>query len=235
MRLQADEPAAGPWRVKPLDALLRLLLAAGGDAPGRPRVVAVDGRSAAGKTSVAERLRAAAPGAAVVHTDDVAWYESFFGWTELLVRGVLEPLHAGRAVAYRPPAWEARGRRGAIAVPAGCPLVLLEGVGAGRRELARWVDALVWMQSDLEQARERGIARDGGNRAAAEFWREWEAQEVPFLADHRPWERADVCVAGTPVLPHDPATEVVLAPAPRRERAQHPTAGAASRQRRRAR
>ena len=41
--------------------------------PGRPLVVGVDGRSAGGKSTVSDRL-AAVTGAAVVHTDDVAWY-----------------------------------------------------------------------------------------------------------------------------------------------------------------
>jgi hypothetical protein len=67
----------------------------------------------------------------------------------------------------------------------------------------------VWIQSDAVDARTRGIARDGGDVA---FWNEWEAEEVPFLDEHRPWERADVIVAGSAVLDHDPMHEVVVAP-----------------------
>jgi hypothetical protein len=44
----------------------------------------------------------------------------------------------------------------------------------------------------------------------------WMQEEFPFVTDQRPWERALVCVAGTPELPHDPSTEVVLAPSPSR-------------------
>jgi hypothetical protein len=29
---------------------------------------------------------------ALVHTDDVAWRHSFFGWSDLLIEGVLKPL-----------------------------------------------------------------------------------------------------------------------------------------------
>jgi hypothetical protein len=125
--------------------------------------------------------------------------------------GVLEPVRRGEDVAYRPPGWVERGRPGAVHVPVGCHAVVMEGVGAGRRELADLVDALVWMQSDRAEARRRGIARDGGDVA---FWDRWEAEEVPFLDEHRPWERADVVVAGSPVLDHDPDHEVVVAPAP---------------------
>jgi hypothetical protein len=107
---------------------------------------------------------------------------------------VLEPVRRGERVAYRPPAWDERGRPGAIEVPADARAVLVEGVGAGRRELADLIDVLVWVQSDVEDARTQGIARDGGDVA---FWDEWEREEVPFLERDRPWERADVIVAGT--------------------------------------
>jgi hypothetical protein len=45
------------------------------------------------------------------------------------------------------------------------------------------------------------------------FWDGWEAEEAPFLDRDRPWERADVIVAGSPVRDHDPDHEVVVAPA----------------------
>jgi hypothetical protein len=38
------------------------------------------------------------------------------------------------------------------------------------------------------------------------------SDEVPFLLEDRPWERADVIAATAPVLAHDPETEVVIAP-----------------------
>jgi hypothetical protein len=41
----------------------------------------------------------------------------------------------------------------------------------------------------------------------------WMTEEIPFVADQRTWERADVIVNGTPELAHDPATHVVIAPA----------------------
>lgn len=210
MVLGPGEPAAGPWRVEPVEELARLLLAACDTPVGRPPLVAVDGRAGGGKTTLARLLHEAVPGSAVVHTDDLAWHHGFFSWTRLIIDGVLRPLHEGRAVRYRPPPWDARGRQGAIEVPAGASLVIVEGVGAARRELMPWLDAAVWVQSDHAESDRRGIERDGGEQAR-DFWYEWAAEEVPFLLDQRPWERADVVVAGTPTLPHGPG-EVVLAP-----------------------
>jgi hypothetical protein len=171
----------------------------------------VDGRSGSGKTTLSERLRAVVRAPVVVHTDDVAWHHSLFSWDGLMISGVLEPVRRGRTVSFGPPAWEKRSRPGAVHIPAGCPLVLVEGIGAARRELMPFIDTVVWMQSDAAEAKRRCIEREGGDKAATSFWNEWMAQELPFLARQRSWERAAVIVAGTPELPHNPATEAVVA------------------------
>jgi hypothetical protein len=199
MRRFEGEPAFGPWRAASIAAVR-------GDA----RLVAVDGRSAGGKTTTAARIAATVPGAAVVHTDDVAWNQARFDWASLLRDGVLEPVRAGRAVSWTPPAWPAHGRVGTIEVPAGAPLVLVEGVGVSRQELAGWFDLRLWVQSDRVEAYDRGIERDPRDDAGV-FWAAWEAEEAPFLAADRPWERADVIVAGRPEVPYDPATELIVA------------------------
>jgi energy-coupling factor transporter ATP-binding protein EcfA2 len=209
VRLRPEEPAAGPWRTTRVALLPGLL--------GHPTVLGVDGRAGSGKSTFAECLAGVVPGATVVHTDDIAWYESFFDWEHLLVDGVLEPARRGLAVAFRPPAWEERGRRGAIVVPEGCSLLVVEGVGVGRRSLAGYLDGLVWVQSDADVARRRGIERDiaKGEEDPVAFWEEWQAEEVPLLARERPWERAGLVVAGTPDLPHDEVVDVgdvVVAP-----------------------
>ena len=205
------EPAAGPWHVEPVEEFARQLLGSAGSPAGRPAVVAVDGRSGSGKTTVSERICAAVPASAVLCTDDVAWNHSMFGWADLLVDGILRPVHRGEPVSFRPPAWRERSRKGAIEVPAGCEMVIVEGVGAARRELMALVDVVVWVQSDMAEAERRGIERDGGDEAAVSFWHLWMAEELPFLVQERPWERAAFIVAGTPLLPHDPARQVVIA------------------------
>ena len=202
MELLDGEPRFGPWRPRRIDDIL--------DDLGRPHVVAVDGRGGGGKTTAAERLAARVPGAAVVHTDDVAWNHAMFDWAELVADGVLRPVRRGEAVAFRPLAWDGRQRPGAVVVPAGCPLVVVEGVGIGRRDLADLLDALVWMHIDLDVARPRALVRDGGGAAEEAFWNEWQAEERPFLAADRPWERADVIADGAPAVPYDPVTELVV-------------------------
>ena len=227
LQLAPEEPEAGPWRAELLSTVIGEFTRSGPGtvAAGRPVVLAVDGRSNGGKTRLAARIAEAVPGSAVVHTDDIAWAHSRFGWADLLIDGILMPVHQGRAVSYRPPRWAEHGREGAIEVPAGCPLLVIEGDGAGRREVADLIDVLIWVQSDEREAERRALARIGkpNEPPTLRNHREWMAEEIPFNAAQRIWERADVIVCGTPEIPYDPVTEIVVAlPAGRPDNATAP-------------
>jgi hypothetical protein len=223
LQLAPEEPEAGPWRVELLSAVAEAVTKQEPDRrdSGRPAVLAVDGRSNNGKTTVAGRIRDMVPGAVVIHTDDIAFAHSRFGWVDLLIDGILLPLHEGRAVSYRPPKWEEHGREGSLEVPADCPLLIIEGDGSGRREVTHLIDTVIWVQADEREAARRSAARvadppaaDLANKAVdgSRFDEEgWMAEEIPFNAAQRTWERADIIVCGTPEIPYDPSTEIVIA------------------------
>jgi hypothetical protein len=211
-----EEPAAGPWHAERLATFAAGIMRLGHErcADRRPLVLAIDGRSSGGKTTLAGRLQDVVAGSTVVHTDDIAWWYSRFGWTELLINGVLLPARSGRPVFYRPPPWDERKRQGAIKAPAGCQLLIIEGVGSARRECAHLIDVAIWVQSDERETERRNLARVGqpGGLPTEQDHREWMAEEIPFQAGQRPWERADFIICGTPQIPFDPATELVIAP-----------------------
>ncbi|MEX5265609.1 hypothetical protein RF640_16445 [Kocuria sp. CPCC 205231] len=221
MVLPPEEPEADPWSALTIEDVAGLLLEGRDSAPGRPWIVAVDGRGGAGKSTLAQRLLPHLAPSAVVHTDDVAWHEPLFGWGHLLGHDILEPLHQGRAVSFQPPAWPTHGRHGTIEIPAGLRAVVVEGTGADQHRFAELIDRRIWVQADHRLAEERGIARDvthGANGDAEQsrrFWHEWMAHELPFFAAERPWERADLIIAGTPVLALG-GDEVACAPGPHR-------------------
>jgi uridine kinase len=167
-------------------------LARGGAAKcGRTRVVAVDGRSGAGKTVFASLLRAelAAP--------VVAIEQLYGGWDGLengidrLVADVFRPLAAGRA-AYVP-RYDWVSREWDEPVPLAAPgFLIVEGVGAGARRAAAYASVLVWLDAAAGLRKRRALARDG--ETFAPFWDMWAAQEEALLARERTPERADIVI-----------------------------------------
>lgn len=195
MATETSEPDVGPFRPVDGEGLDRLVSER---VPPTSSLILVDGRSGSGKSTFAATL-ARVRGAVVVSTDDVAWHLHPTDWAEQMLEGVVRPWAAGSAVRYAPPGWVSQGRDGHLEVPAGAALVI-EGVGAGRHELAPFAHLLVWVRSDASEARRRGLERDialGRTRAEAErFWDEWMSAEEPFLAAEQPWARADLVVDG---------------------------------------
>jgi hypothetical protein len=212
MSLPDGEPEAGPWRVEPVSAVFGALAEATGSPVGRPRIIAVDGRRSSGKTTLASRLATCEPNAHVVHTDDIAWNHSIFGWADLLTEEIPAPVRRGQAVSFRPPAWHARGWPGTIDVPAGMSTVIVEGVGAARKELVDEFDASIWVQSDLLMLDQRNMARVTAGELPLSVHEQWMSEEIPFLAVQQSWCRASLIVAGTSMIPHDPDAELVVAP-----------------------
>ena len=163
--------------------------------PGNIVIIGIDGSSRSGKTSLAAALAAARDRVAVIHTDDIAWHHSFFNWTQLLITGLLEPLRrAGPPVSFTPQPWIDRGRHGSIDIPSGTEVVLVEGVGAARLELARWLDATVWVETPAALAMQRTTELD---RDPPGFVDDWMSEERAHLDHDKPWTRATVIVSGT--------------------------------------
>ena len=71
--------------------------------------------------------------------------------------------------------------------------MLVEGVGSCRREVRSFLDATVWVHARPDVARRRVIAKGVDTD---EFIDDWMTQENAFLAEQRPWESADLLVAG---------------------------------------
>lgn len=75
------------------------------------------------------------------------------------------------------------------------------------------IDAAIWVQSDERETERRSLARVGkpDQSPTIQHLRDWMAEERPFLADQRPWERAALITCGTPEIACDPDAELVIA------------------------
>jgi uridine kinase len=158
---------------------------------GVTRVVAIDGRSGAGKTSLA----AALAGQLAAPVVSLEWL--YGGWDglergiDLLVSEVFEPLAAGRAARVPRYDWVARDwAEPAVLDPP--DVLIVEGVGAGARRAAAFESLLVWLEVPAFTRKKRALDRDG--ETFAPYWDRWAAQEEEMLAREHTPERADMVI-----------------------------------------
>ena len=119
--LQPEEPPVPDWYASDERAFADHVLAVLNrviQPAGRPGIIAVDGRSGSGKTTVTSRLTSVVPDAQVLHIDDLDWNEPLFQWDHLLVAALTE-LRRNGSLDLRPPAWQRHGREGSITITAG--------------------------------------------------------------------------------------------------------------------
>ncbi|MFC4068913.1 dephospho-CoA kinase [Actinoplanes subglobosus] len=169
-----------------------LAWAAGREArAGGRRVLVVEGRSGAGKTTLARAVaeRLAAP---LIHMDDLyaGWDGLDEGVSELHQR-VMVPLAAGRPAVWRRWDWAAGEYAEEHVVPDADWLVV-EGVGAGAGVLRPYAAGVVWVDSPTEIRKRRALGRDGTTYAP--HWARWAAHEDAFYAAEEVRENADLII-----------------------------------------
>ncbi|TNM27443.1 uridine kinase family protein [Streptomyces sedi] len=156
---------------------------------GPVRLVGVDGHAGSGKSTLARRLATALPGTPVLRLDDLASHDAFFGWTDTLLDTVVAPFARGREARHPVYDWHRRAFTGSATLPP-APVVLVEGVGAGRRAVRPHLALLIWMEMDPQVAWRRGRLRDGPEQAT--FWEAWERAEAHHFADDPSRPFADI-------------------------------------------
>ena len=177
---------------------------------GGRRLVCVDGRAGAGKTTLGQALLRAAGGghgddgddggARLLHMDDM--YEGWDGLGDVsarLERDLITPLRAGRAGGYRRFDWhQQRFAEWRTVQPV--DLLVLEGVGSGAARYADAITTLVWVDAPRELRLRRGRERDGDE--VLPRWLAWMDSEEELFARERTRERSDVVVDGTGAAEH---------------------------------
>ncbi len=169
-----------------------------------PYLVALDGHSAAGKSTLARALASALPRCQVVQGDDfyrvmapdqrlaltaAEGCEQYFDW-QRLAADVLRPVRDGQPARYQAYDWDhnALGEWNSV-LPEG--IIVVEGVYSARPALAPFYDAIVYVEAPRD--RRWAVQRARGDTLA---WIErWEAAEEYYLRESGLRERADVVFA----------------------------------------
>jgi len=180
-----------PARQEHVAAVVALALAA--QPACGPVVVALDGPSGAGKTTlargVASALETAGP-VAVLHLDHL--YPGWDGLAQapaLLATQVLEPLARGQQAAYRIWSWVRDEWAGTREVPP-CRYLVVDGCGSSVGPARAYAAVTVFVDADPALRMRRGLERDG--ETYRPHWQRWADQEAALFAADRTRERADL-------------------------------------------
>lgn len=158
-------------------------------------VVVIDGRSGAGKSSLAERLIGSWPLKTSVQL--LALDSVYPGWdglergADLARTEVLVPHGRDRIGIWRRWDWEHHVEAEAHAVDPSLGLIV-EGCGALTAASAALADVTVWVDGPAASRRHRALERDGDVFRA--HWDRWAAQEQAHIDRHAPQSLAAITV-----------------------------------------
>ena len=186
------------------------------------RVILLDGRAGAGKSTLANRLARELGGTAsagagtfrpdapladsvpvqILHADDM--YEGWAGpatMVDILLDRILVPLASGRDGGFEMWDWVADARSHTIAVPQR-PWLIVEGVGVGMPRAREFAVLTTFIDAPWDVRLQRGIERDHHAYAdVVERWEGFEAQERAMHEHNGTRQAADFVIDGT--LPID--------------------------------
>ncbi|NUT70348.1 aminodeoxychorismate synthase component I [Pseudarthrobacter sp. C4D7] len=188
-----------------------------------PVIIAVDGRSGAGKTTLAVELAArlrAHHKVSLFHLEDIyPGWDGLAAGVERYVSTVLAPLSRGEAATWT--SWDWKNHydgESRVTLPA--EIVIVEGVGAAAEAARPMLGAVIWAESPDDVRRTRALGRDG--ETYEPYWDQWAAQEeewlgrddVPAHADLRVQNHADGSAPADllKLLPYLPVLAPALAP-----------------------
>ena len=176
----------------------------------RTTFVAIDGLGCSGKSTFAEELSQTLGRDTIwTGTDDFFaefrssdWDESspvrHLRWSEMLA--TLDDLRESGEAVVRSWDW----KRGELCPPRLVQggVVLFEGLHSLEKEIVGLYDLRIWVEGRMDNRLDRLAARDGPEVCAV-WQRDFIAPEQVYLTSERPWEKADVVVAGADLTVND--------------------------------
>lgn len=163
----------------------------------KPHLIGIDGRSGAGKTSLAQQLSevlSVTRDVVTFHLEDI-----YPGWDglaqgiEIYNDSILACLREEQDAYWTAWDWLADSPGGPRLTRC-AEIVILEGVGACNWVARQVLDVSVWVELPESQRRTRALSRDGNTYQ--EFWEQWAQQEAQYLEADPVWESADIIQPG---------------------------------------
>ncbi len=171
-------------------------------------LVAIDGHSAAGKTSLAREIEKSFADVKVVPMDDfyrvmeskererldvASGYELYYDW-QRLEQEVLQPLSQEQPSHYHSYDWSRNklSEKTTTVQPLG--VVIVEGCYALRPELQYYYQVKILVETSAEKRLERQLKRAN---ASKEWLEKWDAAERYYLENYKPHDYADLIVPGS--------------------------------------
>lgn len=168
-------------------------------------IVAIDGRAASGKTTLAKLVSEAYFTSnrsilRIVHMDDLyPGWEGLRAGSTYLYSEILLPLESGKPANWQSWNWETGGRgnpsepgNGWRQFTPGVPLVV-EGCGSISRLTRDLIDFGIWLEAPLETRKSRWTDREGA--LTAEYWGVWQSQEDEFYQVEQSASMADIILS----------------------------------------
>jgi uridine kinase len=169
-------------------------------------IVAIDGHSAAGKSTLARAIANTLPSVTIVQMDDFyrsldeeersrldaeGGYHQYYDW-QRLEEQVLKPLAIGEDCWYQKYDWSTN-RLGEWAQLQATGIVVVEGCYATRPELRHYYDVVLFVETPAARRLQRQVERAD---ATAAWLARWDAAEHFYMEHYYPDRDADLVIAG---------------------------------------
>lgn len=170
--------------------------------------VGIDGTSASGKSTLADKFKELDDRITIVHMDD--FYHpseeqkninpeaigAGFDWERLCTQ-VLSPLSHNSFGRYQRYDWDTNKMAEWHDVPTR-GIVIIEGCYSIRNELRDFYDVRIWIENPKSVSHERIIQRERDGAGSSYLWETvYRPAEEKYLDVQRPWEHADIVIDGS--------------------------------------
>nr|WP_243843678.1 hypothetical protein [Microbacterium endophyticum] len=154
-------------------------------------LILIDGRSGAGKTTlarmVAERWSMSSVAQLVALDDLYPGWDGLAAGVDYALKHVIEPYARHETARWRKWDWT-RERRGSYSEVEPRELLIVEGSGVITERSMRFASIGVWLDAPAVARKRRALARDG--EAYVPHWERWAAQEDAHILRDQPAARA---------------------------------------------